>query len=351
VVRAVHLGLVQERRQAVAVFDDPLRGTGTGIADRSADLGDERGFKPVDQICTALIAVYDTGRMSIYDRILVTGGNGMLAYAFKQRFAPMNLNVTYADRSVCDVCDDDSCNRAFRDLQPTLVINCAAYTKVDLAEKERGAANQCNGYGVGHLAELCRNYGAMLVHFSTDYVFDGTVSRPLETTDPLGPLSAYGKSKLLGEQLLRQDAPDRWLILRTAWLYGPGGPCFPATMVNVAKQGKPLKVVDDQHGTPTFTYDLVDATLELIHRQAPSGIWHLTNSGQTTWYDFTAAILEEFGLKTDLSRTSSAEWKKLKPDAAIRPMYSVLDITPYESLTRQQMPKWRDALHRYRLAL
>jgi dTDP-4-dehydrorhamnose reductase len=121
-------------------------------------------------------------------------------------------------------------------------------------------------------------------------------------------------------------------------------------MINVAKQGKPLKVVADQHGTPTFTYDLVDATLELIHRGA-NGIFHLTNSGQTTWFDFTAAILEEFGLNTDLSPTTSADWKKLKPDSAIRPTNSVLDLSAYESLTRQQMPQWRDALHRYRMAL
>ena len=121
-------------------------------------------------------------------------------------------------------------------------------------------------------------------------------------------------------------------------------------MVNVAKQGKPLKVIDDQHGTPTFTYDLVEATLNLIHLGA-NGVWHLTNSGATTWYDFTAAILEEFGLKTDLSRTTSAEWKTLKPDAAHRPSYSVLDTTPYEQFTHQPMPGWRDALHRYRTAL
>ncbi len=287
----------------------------------------------------------------VYRSILITGAGGMLGFAFKRRLAPLNLNVTLADRATVDVCHPQSIERAFKEIQPTLVINCAAYTKVDLAETETDKANQCNGHGVGELARQCKASGAMLVHYSTDYVFDGTLTRPLEPSDPLGPLSAYGKSKLLGERLLQQNAPDRWLILRTAWLYGPGGPCFPATMINVAKQGKPLKVVDDQHGTPTFTYDLVDATLELVHRQAPSGIWHLTNSGQTTWHDFTAAILEEFDLKTDLSRTTSAEWKKLKPDAAVRPSYSVLDLSPYESLTRQQMPQWRDALHRYRLAL
>ena len=287
---------------------------------------------------------------NVFDRILVTGGKGMLAYAFKQKFAESPLNVTFGDRTTCDVCDEESCNRAFNDLQPTLVLNCAAYTKVDLAEKEQGVAEQCNGYGVGHLAELCRDYGAMLVHFSTDYVFDGSINRPLQPGDPLGPLGAYGKSKLLGEQLLLETPPLRWLILRTAWLYGPGGPCFPATMINAAKAGKNLKVIDDQHGTPTFTYDLVEATLNLIHLGA-NGIWHLTNSGETTWHDFTAAILEEFDLPAPLARTTSAEWKAVKPDSAHRPAYSVLDVTPYEQFTHLPMPGWRDALHRYRVAL
>lgn len=288
--------------------------------------------------------------MGTYDRILVTGGNGMLAYAFKQRFAPMQLSVTFAERSICDVSDETSVAKAFQQIRPTLVLNCAAYTKVDLAEKEPEKANAVNGEAVGRLAKWCRQTGATLVHYSTDYVFDGTLRRPLRPGDPLGPLSAYGKSKLIGEQLLQQNPPEKWLILRTAWLYGPGGPCFPQTMINLARQGKPLKVINDQHGTPTFTYDLVDATLELVHRGAV-GIYHLTNSGQTTWYDFTAAILEEFELKMDLSSTTSDEWKKLKPDSAIRPTYSVLDLSDYESLTRQQMPHWRNALHRYRLAL
>jgi dTDP-4-dehydrorhamnose reductase len=288
---------------------------------------------------------------STYDRILITGGNGMLARAFEKRLAPLNLNVVVADREMLDVTDEASCIYYFEQVRPTLVINCAAYTKVDLAEKERDLADAVNGDAVQYLAALCQNTGAMLVHYSTDYVFDGSVKRPLQPGDPIGPLSYYGKSKLRGERFLQQFAPERWLLIRTAWLYGPEGPCFPATMLKLARDGKPLKVIDDQHGTPTFTYDLVDATLELIHRQAPSGVWHLTNSGATTWYDFTAAILEEFGVKTDLSRTTSAEWKKLKPDSATRPSYSVLDLSAYESFTRQQMPDWREALHRYRLAL
>lgn len=289
--------------------------------------------------------------MSVYDRILITGANGMLAKAFRRRFAPLNLNITFADRQTADISDKSACTRLFEQVRPTLLINCAAYTKVDQAEKEPDLANAINGDAVGHLARLCQQFKTMLVHYSTDYVFDGTVRRPLLPGDPIGPLSQYGKSKLLGEQLLQKNAPPRWLLIRTAWLYGPDGPCFPATMLKIAREGKPLKVINDQHGSPTFTFDLVDATLELIHREAPSGIWHLTNSAETTWFEFTRAILDEFGLQTVLTPITSQEWKLLKPDSAIRPEYSVLDLSGYEAFTRQPMPHWKEALHRYRLAL
>ena len=140
--------------------------------------------------------------------------------------------------------------------------------------------------------------------------------------------------------------PEHWLIIRTAWLYGPGGPCFPQTIVNAARAGKPLNVVDDQLGSPTFTYDLAarDARVDRARR---TGIWHVVNDGQVTWHDFAAAILEEFNVKANLSRTTSAEWKKTRPDSAIRPAYSVLDITPFEQLTGHRTRHWRQALREY----
>jgi dTDP-4-dehydrorhamnose reductase len=143
-----------------------------------------------------------------------------------------------------------------------------------------------------------------------------------------------------------------WLILRTAWLYGPGGPCFPQTMLNVARAGKPLKVVSDQIGSPTFTFDLADATLDLIDRDAPSGVWHLINSGSVSWHGFAAAIFDEFGVaNADLSPITSADWKRTRPDSATRPAYSVLDTTPYERLTGRPMRPWREALRDYRRAV
>jgi dTDP-4-dehydrorhamnose reductase len=286
----------------------------------------------------------------LYDRILLTGAGGMLAHAFKRSLAHRRLSFLAPTREEADITKPSALEELFSAQRPTLVLNCAAYTKVDLCEEQVDACDSVNGEGVGNLARLCEQHGAALVHFSTDYVFDGSVTRPLRPDDPVGPQSAYGRSKLLGEQLLERNAPPRWLIIRTAWLYGPNGPCFPQTMINAARAGKPLKVVNDQTGSPTFTYDLAEATLDLLDRNA-SGIWHLTNSGQTTWFDFTRAILDEFNLKTDLSPTTSGEWKKIKPNSATRPAYSVLDVSPYEQLVGKPMPDWRDALHRYRLAL
>jgi dTDP-4-dehydrorhamnose reductase len=146
--------------------------------------------------------------------------------------------------------------------------------------------------------------------------------------------------------LLKASDLTDWLIVRTAWLYGPGGPSFPQAIQNAARAGKPLTVVDDQTGSPTFTNDLAQATLELIEHNA-SGIWHIVNDGETTWFDFAAAILDEFHIDANLSRTTSAEWKKSRPNSAIRPAYSVLDITPFEKLTGHRTRHWREALKEY----
>jgi dTDP-4-dehydrorhamnose reductase len=280
------------------------------------------------------------------DSILVTGGNGMLALAFKKRLPTAH----FADKNSLDIADESSVRKFFDRLKPKLLINCAAYTKVDLAEQEKNFADQINGHAVAALAKICRETNTTLVHFSTDYVFDGSLRRPLRVDDPLAPQSAYGQSKLLGEQLLQQNAPKNWLIIRTAWLYGPGGPCFPQTILNAARAGKPLTVIDDQIGSPTFTDDLADATLQLLDRDA-QGIYHLTNDGQTNWHDFTAAILEEFNVQANLSRTTSAQWKTQRPNSAIRPAYSVLDLSKFEALIGHRPPPWRDALKRYHLVV
>lgn len=278
---------------------------------------------------------------------LVTGGAGMLASAFR-RLLP---DARYIDRATLDLSDSSAVERVFNELRPGTVINCAAYTKVDLAEQNEPQAAAINGDAVGRLAKLCRQHDSQLVHFSTDYVFAGSLRRPLEPADPVGPNSAYGRSKLLGEQLLQQNAPKKWMIIRTAWLYGPGGPCFPQAILNAARAGKPLNVVDDQLGSPTFTFDLARATLDLLDHDAASGIWHLVNDGEATWHEFAEAILDEFDISVPVGRTTSTEWKATRPNSATRPAYSVLDITPFQKLLGRRTPHWRDALRRYRAAI
>jgi dTDP-4-dehydrorhamnose reductase len=288
--------------------------------------------------------------MELYDRILITGGRGMLAHAFKAVLDEWDLTSFYFDvcRADCDVSDPQTVASTFERLKPTLVINCAAYTKVDLAEKEWESARRANAVGPAVLAAECVRHGATLVHFSTDYVFDGTLRRPLRPDDPVGPHSAYGRSKLLGEQAIAGVPGLKYLIARTAWLYGPNGPNFVQTMLNVARAGKPLRVVDDQVGSPTYTLDLAAATLDLLDRGA-SGLWHVANAGQTSWFDFARAIFDEWGLTPDLQPTTSAQWKATKPDAATRPAYSVFDLSPLEQLLGRPMRPWREALHAYRL--
>ena len=281
---------------------------------------------------------------------VITGGGGMLAHALAAALRRRGVEPIVLSRDTLDITHESEARAALETIRPSVVLNCAAHTKVDLCEEQEDVAASVNGIGVGHLATAARDFSAKLVHYSTDFVFDGSSTRPYRPEDPVKPISAYGRSKLLGERAIQRINPPGWLVIRTAWLYGPGGPCFPQTMINAARAGKPLKVVADQVGSPTFTHDLADATLDLIDHDA-SGIWHLTNVGSVSWHGFTAAILEEFGLKTDLSETTSAEWKRLRPTSATRPAYSVLDVEPFARLTGKPMRPWREALHAYRVAL
>jgi dTDP-4-dehydrorhamnose reductase len=167
------------------------------------------------------------------------------------------------------------------------------------------------------------------------------------TTDAPAPLSAYGRSKLLGEQQVQQENSPGWIIARLAWLYGPGGASFPKTILNHARAGKPLKVVSDQVGCPTYTFDVAEAILSLVDKGA-AGVFHLVNSGEVSWFGFTQAILEEFEVKTDLQPITAADWAQMRPDSAVRPAYSVLDTSDYVRVTGRSMRPWRDGLKDFR---
>ena len=262
--------------------------------------------------------------MDPYRSIVITGGGGMLALALKNVLDARKLKYVALDRKALDVTSENALKTMFAANEPTLLINCAAHTKVDLCEDEKEKADAINGHGVGYLAKLSREHGTTLVHYSTDFVFNGSGTRPYRTDDPVGPLSAYGSSKLLGEQKLQESPPERWMILRTAWLYGRGGPNFPRTIVERARQGGALKVVNDQIGSPTYTADVAEATFELLDKNA-QGIFHVTNTGSTSWHGFAQAAVDEFGVPVKVGETTSAEWLKIRPKQAHRPAYSVLD--------------------------
>ena len=284
--------------------------------------------------------------MALYDSIVITGANGMLGHAMADALHNRGLRPVLLDRKACDLADPAAMLCVFEH-HPTLVLNCAAHTKVDLCEQEPDLANRVNGSAVGEMAAMCRQTAAALVHVSTDFVFNGSGTAPYRTDEPTGPLSAYGRSKLLGETELQKHAPARWLIVRTAWVFGRHGANFPRTMVTVAKAGKPLSVVNDQVGSPTYTVDLARGILALLDARA-NGIYHFTNSGQTNWRDFATAAVAEFGLDHPVAGITSADWAKLKPNAAHRPSYSVLDLSPFEQATGEHPRPWQEALAAYR---
>jgi len=286
----------------------------------------------------------------LYESILIVGGQGMLGHALTDLLVARGRRPVVVDLPEIDITDPSSVKKLFADRRPTLVLNCAAHTKVDLCEQEKEKADAVNGYAVGLLAGSCKSSNAVLVHISTDFVFDGRGRQPYLANDPVNPLSAYGRSKLLGERELQKNAPGRWLIVRTAWLYGRHGVNFSRTMVQAAQAGKTLTVVNDQVGSPTYTVDLGGAILDLLDSGA-SGLWHATNSGQTTWFDFAKATLEEFGVKGEISPISSAEWAQKRPTSAIRPGYSVLDLAALERRIGRQMRPWRAALADFRAAV
>jgi dTDP-4-dehydrorhamnose reductase len=287
---------------------------------------------------------------SVYRSILITGGGGMLGRALNDLLTKRGLHPASLDRAALDIADPMALARAFADLKPSLVLNCAAHTKVDLCEQEPEKADAINGMAVGQMADLCRGHGAFLVHVSTDFVFNGCGTQPYKIDDPVAPLSAYGRSKLLGENLLERSGLDDWLIVRTAWVYGRGGANFPRTMVTAARAGKPLSVIDDQIGSPTYAADLAEAILALLDKDA-SGIFHFTNSGQTSWRDFAISALAEFGLSNPVAPITSAQWRQTKPNSAIRPAYSVLDLSEYIAATGRTPRPWQAALKDYAAAV
>jgi dTDP-4-dehydrorhamnose reductase len=270
-------------------------------------------------------------------RVLVTGANGMLGRDLQE--ALLGHAVTALGRADLDVTDADAVDAAVSGHDA--VVNCAAYTKVDDAEAHEAEAYAVNATGPANLAAACARQGARLATISTDYVFDGTATSPYEEDRPRDPLNAYGRTKAAGEELALQRHPGGTYVVRTAWLYGAHGPNFARTMLQLAASRDTWSVVDDQVGQPTWTADLAVQIVRLLESEAPAGVYHGTNSGQATWYEFARAVLEEAGLDPErIQPTDSSAFVRPAP----RPAYSVLAHGGWARAGLAPMRPWREAL-------
>lgn len=268
-------------------------------------------------------------------KVLVTGGRGQLAEAVRRGWTGHELILPDEDDLDLSRRERIEANVALH--RPQVVLNAAAFTQVDRCESEPELAEAINGTAVGWLAEACARHGALLVQVSTDYVFDGTAGRPYREDDPTGPRSVYGRSKLRGE-VEAARAPQH-LIVRTAWLYDAWGKNFYNTMLRAAGEGRRLRVVDDQRGSPT-TCRALARQLERAVAEGWRGLFHATCSGETSWHGFAAAIFRLHGIAADLSPCATADY----PLPAPRPAYSVLDGRHRAEAGTDLMPSWEDAL-------
>jgi dTDP-4-dehydrorhamnose reductase len=274
---------------------------------------------------------------------LVTGAHGMLGRDLSALLTSNNEQFTGLGRGDLDVTDSSAVTAALDEHQPSVVVNCAAWTAVDDAEAHEPDALRVNGDGAANLAAACARAGAAMVQLSTDYVFDGHASSPYAEGDPAAPRTAYGRTKLAGERAVLAALPATGYVLRTAWLYGAHGKSFVRTMIRLARKGEPVNVVTDQAGQPTWTADLAAQIIALVASGAPAGIYHGTSSGQTTWFGFAQEIFDLQGAGRDLVRPTTSE---KYPRPAPRPPYSVLGHDAWAKAGIAPIADWRESLHR-----
>ena len=273
-------------------------------------------------------------------KILITGANGMLAKAVKDRFKNEELICT--DVAELDITNKEAVLKFIEENKPEYIINCAAYTAVDKAEENEELAEKINAVGPQNLAMAAKENDCTLVHISTDYVFSGDldVEKCYKEDDAKGPVTVYGKTKLHGEELI-QESTEKYYIFRTAWLYGDGNN-FVRTMIKAGQEREEVSVVNDQHGSPTYSVDLANVIADTIEKKIPYGVYHTTNQGFTTWYDFTKKIYELANINCKVLPVTSEQF--VRP--AKRPKNSMLSK---EKLVKAgiKIPEYEDALERY----
>ncbi|HWE58484.1 MAG TPA: dTDP-4-dehydrorhamnose reductase [Solirubrobacteraceae bacterium] len=273
-------------------------------------------------------------------KLLVTGAAGMLGTDVQLAARAAGHDAVPLSRAELDISDREAVAGALAEAQPDAVLNCAAFTDVDGAEADPDAAAAVNATGAGILAEAAASAGAWVVHVSTDYLFDGTKTSPYVESDPTGPRSIYGSTKLLGERAVALAAPAAHTIVRSSWLFGTAGSCFPATMLKLAAERDTLTVVEDQVGCPTFTGHLAPALVDLATRTRLPGVLHLAASGQCSWYEFAVEIMRVTGTAVEVLPCSTDEF----PRPARRPAFSVLRSERPEAPT---LPGWQQGLSDY----
>jgi dTDP-4-dehydrorhamnose reductase len=271
--------------------------------------------------------------------ILVLGGaSGMLGRAMTAALVARGLQHDVVERDRFDLCRDETITSGVPS-GVRAVINCTGWTNVDLAETQEEEATLINGLGVGKLAERCKQVGAVLVHYSTDYVFAGQATEPYAVDQPRAPLNAYGRSKAVGEELVERSGVEH-LLIRTSWVYAPWGKNFVRTIVGAAQKRPTLRVVDDQRGRPSSAEQLAETSLRLLDAGG-RGTFHASDAGECTWFEFARAAIARAGLSCQVEPCSSAEY----PSPARRPSYSVLDLSRTEALIGPLVP-WEDSLAR-----
>jgi dTDP-4-dehydrorhamnose reductase len=275
-------------------------------------------------------------------RLLITGAAGMLGQDVVSAAGAAGHNAVALSRGELDVTDFAAVERAFNQAAPEVVLNCAAWTDVDGAEAAQEQALAVNGRGAGNVARAADAAGAWTIHISSDYVFDGVKREPYVESDEARPLSVYGRSKLAGELEVALEAPGRHTIVRSAWLFGAAGPCFPATILRLAAERDHLTVVDDQIGSPTFTGHLARALVELAGAEPrPVGLVHLAGAGACSWYELARELVTARGLQAEIVPGRTEDLGRPAP----RPAYSVLGTE--RGREAPVLPDWREGIAEY----
>ena len=275
-------------------------------------------------------------------KVAVTGAEGLLGNELTAELRREGHEVSSLLNNDPDIRRFEDVRVRFAAFRPRWVFHLAAFTKVDECETKSELAREVNAFGAGNVAKAANEVDASVLMMSTDYVFDGRSRNPYREDDPTGPLSVYGRTKLEGEDLVRAANPHH-LIVRTSWLYGHHGRCFPEVIVRKLRAGDPLRVVDDQHGAPTWTRDLSKGLLKLVSSGAAAGTVHCTAQGECTWYEFARHIADRMGIEADIQPISSSEFGA----PAKRPEFSVLDNRKFRELTGHLLPDWKASANQF----